>query len=385
MPMVSVVHKLRNGYNAMKEIDITFKTMFSELEQRSLDGSFATEFSMDGNFVKQTSKNKEFWYFQTRTDGVAHRKYVGPRSDEEITKRVQAFNEIKNDLKSRRQLVSTLTRIAGLPTPERFTGDVVEVLGNAGFFRLRGVLVGTVAFQCYSGLLGVKLPIIAMQTGDADFAQFHSVSTAVSDSMPPMSDLLKELDATFREIPYQNDGRYTTQYENAKRYKVEFLTPNRGRDELSGNASPMPALGGASAQPLRFLDFLIHEPIRTVMLHKSGVPVTIPAPERFAVHKMIVSTRRRNDASGYSKRDKDLMQAKGLIEALVQTRREGDLAMAYSEAWNRGTAWKEALTIATATFTAGEKEKLSEALREGLDQIGESHADYGFATDSLKP
>lgn len=359
--------------------------MFSELEQRSLDGSFATEFSMDGNFVKQTSKNKEFWYFQTRTDGVAHRKYVGPRSDEEITKRVQAFNEIKNDLKSRRQLVSTLTRIAGLPTPERFTGDVVEVLGNAGFFRLRGVLVGTVAFQCYSGLLGVKLPIIAMQTGDADFAQFHSVSTAVSDSMPPMSDLLKELDATFREIPYQNDGRYTTQYENAKRYKVEFLTPNRGRDELSGNASPMPALGGASAQPLRFLDFLIHEPIRTVMLHKSGVPVTIPAPERFAVHKMIVSTRRRNDASGYSKRDKDLMQAKGLIEALVQTRREGDLAMAYSEAWNRGTAWKEALTIATATFTAGEKEKLSEALREGLDQIGESHADYGFATDSLKP
>src|SRR5690606_21188688 len=200
-------------------------------------------------------------------------------------------------------LVSTLTRNAGLPKPENFTGDVVEALGNAGFFRLHGVLVGTVAFQCYSGLLGIKLPISAMQTGDTDFAQFHSVSVAVGDSLPPMLDLLKQLDETFREIPHHNDGRYTTQYENSNRYKVEFLTPNRGSDDLSGHASPMPALGGASAQPLRFLDFLIHEPIRTVMLHKSGVPVTIPPPERFAVHKLLVSTRRRTDAAGYSKRD----------------------------------------------------------------------------------
>ncbi|MGN6449840.1 MAG: nucleotidyltransferase family protein [Brucella intermedia] len=363
----------------MKEIDITFKTMFSELEQRSLDASFATEFSTDGNFVRQTSKGKEFWYFQVRTDGVAHRKYVGPTSDEEITKRVKAFNEIKNDLKSRRQIVSTLTRNAGLPKPENFTGDVVEILGKAGFFRLHGVLVGTVAFQCYPGLLGIKLPIIAMQTGDADFAQFHSVSVAVGDSLPPMLDLLKQLDETFREIPHQNDGRHTTQYENSKRYKVEFLTPNRGSDDLSGHASPMPALGGASAQPLRFLDFLIHEPIRTVMLHKSGVPVTIPAPERFAVHKLIVSTRRRNDASGYSRRDKDLMQAKAIIEALIQTRREGDLAMAFSEAWNRGPSWQEALKVALGTFSKLELGTVADALLLGFRQIGEEPSNYDLA------
>lgn len=369
----------------MKEIDMTFKTMFSELEQRSLDASFAIEFSTDGNFVKQTSKDKEFWYFQTRADGVAHRKYVGPISDEAITKRVQAFNEIKNDLKTRRQIVSTLTRNAGLPKPENFTGDVVEILGNAGFFRLHGVLVGTVAFQCYPGLLGIKLPIIAMQTGDADFAQFHSVSVAVGDSLPPMLNLLKQLDDTFREIPHQNDGRYTTQYENAKRYKVEFLTPNRGSDDLSGHASPMPALGGASAQPLRFLDFLIHEPIRTVMLHKSGVPVTIPAPERFAVHKLIVSIRRRTDAAGYSKRDKDLMQSKALIEALIQTRREGDLATAFSEAWNRGPSWQEALKLAFGTFSKDEFGNVVEALHHGFEQIGERAADYGFDDFSSKP
>ena len=40
------------------------------------------------------------------------------------------------------------------------------------------------------------------------------------------------------------------------------------------------------------LDFLIRDPVRTVLLHRSGVPVLVPSPERFAVHKLIVATRR---------------------------------------------------------------------------------------------
>ncbi|WP_199699252.1 GSU2403 family nucleotidyltransferase fold protein [Oleomonas cavernae] len=42
---------------------------------------------------------------------------------------------------------------------------------------------------------------------------------------------------------------------------VEFLTPNRGSDDCSGRPTTMPALGGATAQPLWFLNFLIHQPI----------------------------------------------------------------------------------------------------------------------------
>ena len=63
-----------------------------------------------------------------------------------------------------------------------------------------------------------------------------------------------------------------TQYANVARYRVEFSTPNRGSDDYAKHASPMPSLGGASAQPLRLRDFLIHQPIRTVLLHRSGVP-----------------------------------------------------------------------------------------------------------------
>src|SRR5258707_15547292 len=93
------------------------------------------------------------------------RSYVGPDADPEIAKRVAAFQTLKDDFRARRKLVSTLTREAGLPSPDRLTGDLVEAFWKHGLFRLRGVLVGTAAFQCYLGLLGVKLASAPMQTG----------------------------------------------------------------------------------------------------------------------------------------------------------------------------------------------------------------------------
>src|SRR3546814_17374855 len=98
----------------------------------------------------------------------------------------------------------------------------------------------------------------------------------------------------------------------------------------------MPARGGASAQVLRFFVFLIHEPVRTVMLHRSGVPVTVPSPERYAVHKLIVASRRRSDANGAAKREKAVHQACLLFATLETPRRQDYPAEAFAAAWNRG-------------------------------------------------
>jgi hypothetical protein len=98
----------------------------------------------------------------------------------------------------------------------------------------------------------------------------------------------------------------------------------------------MPALGGASAIPLRYLDYLIHEPIRSVMLFKGGVPVTVPAPERFAIHKLIAAAVRRADSG---KSSKDIAQAEQIIQAMLP-RRSFALREAWMEAWTRGTAWR---------------------------------------------
>lgn len=372
----------------MRAIDLVYRTMFAELGQRCVDAQFVRDFAIEGagepfpaegSFVRETIKGRDYWYHRSPlADGKRAKRYVGPVSDPEITRRVEEFASMKDDLRARRKLVSTLSREAYLPEPERFTGDVVEALAAAGLFRLRGVLVGTIAFQCYPGLLGIRMPSSAMQTGDADFAQFHSISVAVDDTIPPVLDVLRGVDASFREIPNQGDPRRTTQFEAAHRYRVEFLTPNRGGDEFLGKPAPMPALGGASAQPLRFLDFLIRDPVRSVMLHRGGVPVLVPAPGRYAVHKLIVASRRLNDENGALKREKDVRQAGLLCEALALTRRHADLAEGYAEAWERGPAWQAAIARGLSYMPAPAADDFRSAVAEGLDDLGLDPARHGL-------
>jgi hypothetical protein len=140
----------------------------------------------------------------------------------------------------------------------------------------------------------------------------------------------------------------------------------------------MPALGGAYAQPLRFLDYLLHEPVRSVLLHRAGIAVTIPAPERYAVHKLIVASRRRDDDNGVLKREKDVRQAGMLMEALIETRRQADLAEVYAEAWGRGAAWKEGITRGMSYLPAHRRKQMAEGLVAGLKDLGEDPAEYGL-------
>jgi hypothetical protein len=327
----------------MRRIDITYRTMFAELAQRSLDGQFQADFPLEGRFVTVPVKGRDYWYFDLPTPEGDKRRYVGPHSDKEITARVNAHKEIKDDLRERRRMVGTLLRNGGMQGPDDFAGDITKALADAGLFRLRAVLIGSVAFSTYAGMLGVRLPSSVMQTGDADFAQDFAISAGVEDSMPPVLEVLQSVDPEFRAVPHQADKAKVVAFQNAKGYRVEFLTGNRGSDEHTGKPSPMPALGGASAENLRFLDYLIYEPVRTVLLFREGVDVLVPAPERYAVHKLIVSSRRLTDTLGRVKADKDLSQAALLFEALVETRHSDELVDAWEEAWDRGGSWREGL------------------------------------------
>lgn len=361
----------------MKEIDLVYRTMYAELLQRSLDGAFHADFDgAPGNFVRVPVKGRSFWYFDEKTGEGPRRRYVGPADDQEIQTRVTEFKAVKDDIRGRSKLVSTLLREARLPPPERMTGDVVAALAEAGLFRLRGVLVGTVAYQIYAGYLGIRLPLATMQTGDTDLAQSHALSNAIGDTIPNVLNVLKQVDPSFRSIPHRQDKARTTKFRNATGYEVEFLTPNTGSADNDDRASPMPALGGASAQPLRFLDYLIVEPVHAVLLHKAGIPVLVPSPERFAVHKLIVAARRQDTGITASKRDKDVAQATSLIEALEQLRQGTQLAVAFTEAWERGPAWRDALGLGLGYLPPASRQRLGMMLAQGLKELGELAGSY---------
>jgi hypothetical protein len=360
-------------------IPLSYQTLFAELAQRTLDAAFASDFSADGRFVRQESRGRRYWYFdRDLAEGGKKRSYVGPVDDPEITQRVETFKALKADVRARRKLVSTLVREAYLPRPDNKSGQVVEAIANAGFFRLRGVLVGTLAYQCYSGLLGVRLPDTAMTTADVDFAQFHTVANSVDDNVGDLLERLRIVDPTFRAVPHQADGRHSTQLVAGDGFRLDFLTPNASSDDYAGHPSRMPALGGLSAEPLRFLDYLITEPRRAVLLYGAGVAVLVPAAERFAIHKLIVASRRLTDDNGLGKSRKDRMQATNLISALTQTRQTAGLAEAYIEAWSRGGHWQEAITRSLRALDPADAELAASSLRTGMDLLEEPAANYGL-------
>jgi hypothetical protein len=319
----------------MRAPPLVLQTTYAELLERCAQAVFADAFSNDGVFTPKTVRGRRYWYFQLPTKDGRAQKYVGPETPE-LLKQIEQHQGARDDERERRTLVTTLTRSFGMPQPVPEIGNIVEALAKAGVFRLRGVLVGTVAFQAYSPMLGSRLPVSILQTGDVDIAQFKNVSVAMGDRTAPVLDILKEADKTFRAVPTIH-GEQVTSYAAKGGYRVDFLTPNEGPD--SDKPQRLPALQ-TDAQPLRFLDFLIRDPQPAVLLYASGLYVNVPAPQRYAVHKLMIARRR---PEGAAKRDKDMQQAEGLLALLLQKRRH-ELKSAWDEAYKRGKEWRRLLS-----------------------------------------
>jgi len=369
------------------KLPLAHQTMFADLAARCMDAAFDEQFPENGSFVRMEVKGRAYWYYSGYApdptgsgQGTRRKLYVGPADDPAIASRVAAFADIKTNYRERRQMVQSLTA-AGLPSPTGFVGDITEILWKAGFFRLRGVLIGTLAFQTYSGLLGVGMRGSALMTGDADFALFHSIASAVGDEMPGILGLLQDKDPTFRPVPHLGRQTVATRFKNARGFDVEFLTPNRGSDANQGKPAPMKALGDVGAEPLRFLDFLIHAPVRSVLLHKAGIPVTVPAPERYAVHKLIVATLRKTDSNGRQKARKDVVQAGMLFEALDMEGRSIDLGLAWTEAWDRGPRWQQSLVNGTSALDRKSVDILRQAVIQACREERRTACNYGFPPD----
>lgn len=319
------------------------QTTYAELLERCSASAFGDFFPEEGAFTVKTIREKRYWYFQTATTQGRTQKYVGPETPE-LLEKIAHHRGMRDDERERRSLVSMLVRSCGLPRPIPEIGEILEAFAKAGVFRLRGVLVGTLAYQVYSAMLGVKLPFATLQTADVDIAQFKNVSIAIEDRTPSALEILKTVDKTFRSIPHVSDGRRATSYKSKGGLRVDFLTPNVGPD--TEKPESLPALQ-TDAQPLRFLDYLIHEPEPAVVLHGTGIYVLVPTPERYAVHKLIISRRR---PVGAAKQDKDLKQAESLFNVLAQ-KRSYELKAVWDEACQRGPKWRQLLLEGMSQLT----------------------------------
>lgn len=93
---------------------------------------------------------------------------------------------------------------------------------------------------------------------------------------------------------------------------IEFLVPEKGK----GTDKPvqLPRLG-LNAQALRFLELLARN---TIEVKVEDISLTLPHPANFALHKLIVSRRRRQK----DKSEKDLEAGLKILKALTDQKEE---------------------------------------------------------------
>lgn len=320
----------------MVSIPLTLQTVYQDLVQAWLDRPPA---ALAGTPHVREVGGRAFWYATVRGPGGAHRQMFLGSDTAEMRERIEAWREARADAKAFRAAAAekvAALRGARLPALDMTTGKVLRALAQAGAFRLGGVLVGTHAFRLYDLELGVRVAAAATAvTADIDVAAFEKLSVAVEDHAEP--ELPEVLDALGLAPMAGLDRKRPTRWRMKEGDAVvDFLSPSFAKEEAPQKLEAL----GLWAQGLHFLNFLIRDPIPAVALYRDGVLLQIPAPERFAVHKLIVAARRKSADRG--KATKDRRQAAALIEALAELRPQ-ELASAYAEAREAGPQWDKAL------------------------------------------
>src|SRR5579871_6764018 len=202
-------------------LPLALQTLYAELLDRVVAADFGDAFAETGTFIVKTVRGRRYWYFQEATPEGRRQRYVGPETPE-LMEQIARHKEIAGSRNELRTLVSTLVRSARLPQPSAAIGSLVAALATAGVFRLRGVLVGTVAYQTYPAMLGERTSVALVQTQDIDIAQFVDVSVAVEDATEPLLDVLMRADRSVRAVPHIAGPHHVTAFKTNAGVRVEF-------------------------------------------------------------------------------------------------------------------------------------------------------------------
>ncbi len=288
-----------------------------------------------GSFVTKTIKGREYYYFQHMGPGGTKRQTYLGRRDESLDNLAERFAEgranVADDLHSIERLAALL-RVGGAMLTDVPSSRVLRTLADAGVFHSGGVLVGTHAFVVLGNLLGVRWDS-SLRTHDVDIAVDRSLDIAVPGVAVDVPSALESLEMGFLPVPGLEPDTPTTSFKvRGQSLRVDILTPSTG-----SHSQPVSLPRFAtSAQPIRFLDYLIESSVPAAVVNGGVVAVNVPDPARFALHKLIVAEERPVAMS--AKRAKDLSQSAQLLEVLLQDR-PGDLGLAWEAIVAQGESW----------------------------------------------
>lgn len=334
------------------DLPLQLQTAYQELMQLH---SAEPKQSIEGSIVRRTKADHGYWVARKRVGDKVTEASIGPDTSQTraLVEAAQKEQERhKTWSRSAAACVSTL-RAGRCLAPDMQTGKLLAAIAKTGFFAAGGILGGTQAFRHYPVMLSVEAPSTSFSlTGDVDLIASNSVKLSGDERglSTRIQELGIEMDASFGL-----DANQPPKWHVAGSLELEFLS-SVGR----GGAATRRHVGiHEPVQALKHLEFSFVEPAAAVSLYRSGVLIKVPAPERYALHKLIVAQLR--SGSFREKRLKDLDQAEWLIEVLAE-RRPYELWSAWDDLNRRGPKWRK---LAQASI------KERPPIRSNLDQVEE--------------
>lgn len=340
---------------AFTRLPLLAQTTYARLVDLLLT-SEAGDLAAGTTLVSKTIRGRRYWYAQRHEAGKKLQSYVGPETPE-IAAVIERWRRGRAEADSRAELVA-MARAGGVHVVGAAEAAVLARL--APVFRIGGVLVGSHAFAVLGNMLGVRWQDAIVRTDDVDIAHDHRIAVALARDGQP-ADLRKALGDPLPRFSALSPTDPATSFRvRGTEIEVELLTPLVGKESTRPiQIGPL----GVAATPLRFLDYLIEETQPAAVVGGSGVLVNVPRPGRFALHKLIVASRRSlARAPALAKAPKDRAQAGALLSVLL-SELPGEITIAWKALSRRGRAW---VAAAAASLARLEPDLVTDLRRIGV-------------------
>jgi hypothetical protein len=263
-------------------------TLFSEVETYALS-QHEVFVGTAGTVLQRRNASQFQFYAHQYYDALGHKRerYVaGPVGSEQADLSAAGLQSRIDDLKSIVPSIRLLGR-EGFQFVDSRTFATLAALHNHGLFGAGAMLIGSHAYGVLLNRFGVRAASYA--TEDVDIARGGRL--ALAGEKRSLLEVLRDSGIEFVEVPQLDARAPATSFRQKGRstFQVDLLAPGRG-EEIGSVAVPELA---AQAVSLPYLGYLLEESQLTAVLAREGsCPVRVPLPERFAVHKLIVSTLR---------------------------------------------------------------------------------------------
>ncbi len=174
------------------------------------------------------------------------------------------------------------------------------------------MLIGSHAYEVLLNRLGARAA--AYTTEDTDIARREALAFEAVPSQTFL-EILKDSGIEFVKVPELDRKKPSTSFKKRgkSRFHVDLLMPSA--DETFP-VVPVPELKAHATGP-PYLEYLLADSQMVMLMAREGCcAVHVPLPERFAVHKLIVSRLR---VGRDTKSDKDVFQASVLCAVLADS------------------------------------------------------------------